>query len=299
MNTGDQIATCRRRFLKQAALGVAAIGAPFSLAAAHNDRKAGDSFAFGLVADVHYADTEPKGGRYYRDSATKLAAAVKVFQRENAAFVVELGDLVNAGPSKAAELGYLKTVCGILGRYPGPKHFVLGNHCVEKLTKAEFLAACGRDPRKTYYSFDHGSHHFVVLDADFLEDGTPYGAGNFQWTDSWIPAEEIRWLEADLARAAGRQTVVFIHQNLHNDGNPHAVKNAPQVRKVLEEAGCAVAVFQGHMHTGGSAQIRGVAYRTLRAMVEGPGIENNAFAVVRVNKSRIDFQPFGKMPDGC
>ncbi len=90
------------------------------------------------MADDHYADTEPKGGRYYRDSATKLAAAVKVFQRENAAFVVELGDLVNAGPSKAAELGYLKTVCGILGRYPGPKHFVLGNHCVEKLT-AGFL----------------------------------------------------------------------------------------------------------------------------------------------------------------
>lgn len=33
-------------------------------------------------------------------------------------------------------------------------------------------------------------------------------------------------------------------------------------------------------------------------MVEGPGIENNAFAVVRVTKSRIDVQAFGKMPDG-
>ncbi|MDD4267948.1 MAG: alkaline phosphatase [Pirellulaceae bacterium] len=292
------MATCRRRFLKRAAMGVVAIGAPFRLAAAQDRRKAGDSFAFGLVADVHYAGTAPRGSRYYRDSAAKLAAAVDVFRREQVAFVVELGDLVDAGPSKTDELGYLETVCGILGRYPGPTHFVLGNHCVEKLTKTEFLTACGRDPRKTYYSFDHGSHHFVVLDADYLEDGTPYGAGNFSWTDSWIPAEELRWLEADLAGAADRQTVVFIHQNLHNDGNPHAVKNAPQVRKVLEEAGSVIAVFQGHMHTGGGARIRGVAYRTLRAMVEGPGIENNAFAVVRVTKSRIDVQAFGKMPDG-
>jgi alkaline phosphatase len=41
-------------------------------------------------------------------------------------------------------------------------------------------------------------------------------------------------------------------------------------------------VFQGHQHSGGYSQIEGIHYYTLKAVVEGPGEEDNAYAVVEV-----------------
>ncbi|MHB8900406.1 MAG: metallophosphoesterase [Thermoguttaceae bacterium] len=296
MNSHHTTSRTRRRFLGEAIAAAAAGLLPFPSRGAEDRPGQQTQLVFGLVTDVHYADTETKGTRHYRDSKAKLAAAVDQFRREKVAMVVELGDLINAGPSKEAEREYLATVTKILEPLQTPRHFVLGNHCVDTLTKAEFLGACGRPAEPTYYSFDMAGYHFVILDADFLRDGTPYAPGNFQWTDTWIPQEEQDWLTEDLAKAKGRPTVVFVHQNLHDEKNVHGVKNAPQVRAILEASGDVIAVFQGHMHTGAFERIGGIPYCTLRAMVEGPGPETNAFAVVKLRGRTVEFQGFGKQP---
>lgn len=288
----------RRRFLQQMTLGTAAMSiSPFGAMAAGEGSESENGLIFGLVTDVHYADTDTRGSRYYRDSIPKLAEAVEEFSRQEVAFVAELGDLINAGPSKETELEYLETICKVLQSLDVPKHFVLGNHCVDTLTKAEFLKGCGRDPEPTYYSFDVKGYHFVVLDADFLKDGTSYEPGNFRWTDTWIPKVEQEWLEGDLAKSKGRPTVVFVHQNLHDEKDVHGVKNAPEVRAILEASGDVIAVFQGHMHSGGLAKIAGIPYCTLRALVEGPGLANNAFAVVKLRGREVQFDGFGQQQD--
>lgn len=282
----------RRRFLKTAAAGSVVAWTGIEPAPAAT----AESYTFGMVTDVHYADGPPRGTRYYRDSLAKLREAMEMFNRRKVDMAVELGDLIDAGPTKADELAYLEAVNDVFKTFHGPRHYVLGNHCLAALSKEEFLqhTAAGK---RSYYSFDVGPHHFVVLDADFLSDGSPYAAGNFVWTDTWIPADEQKWLADDLAAARPKSTVVFIHQTLHNDGNPHAVKNAPQVRKILESAGNVRAVFQGHMHTGGYARINGIDYFTLRAMVEGPGLENNAYAIVTLAPSGgVVVEGFAKQP---
>jgi len=43
-----------------------------------------------------------------------------------------------------------------------------------------------------------------------------------------------------------------------------------------------VAVFQGHRHEGDYNLIEGIHYYTLIAMVEGPGPQNNSYAIVEV-----------------
>jgi hypothetical protein len=73
----------------------------------------------------------------------------------------------------------------------------------------------------------------------------------------------------------------FIHQRL-DVKPPLGIKNAPEVRKVLEESGKVLAVLQGHDHKGGYQEIAGVHYCTLRAMVEGSGLENNAYAIMEI-----------------
>lgn len=287
----------RRQFLKTtvAGVGVGAAGLLPCGRVLSADDTADEPFAFGLVTDVHYADVAPKGSRYYRDSPEKLRRAVETFNRRKLAFAAELGDLVDAGPGKADDLKYLQAIRKVFEAFRGERHYVLGNHCVARLTKQEFLANCGAAVRRSYYSFDHGRYHFVVLDGDFKQDGSAYAPGNFSWTDTWIHQPQRQWLADDLNKAAGKRAIVFVHQNLDAENDVHGVKNAPQVRSILEKSGHVLAVFQGHKHTGGYKRIGGIHYCTLRAMVEGPGTENNAYAVVTLGPSdRITLEGFGR-----
>ncbi len=290
----------RRRFLRTTAagLGFATAGALTGRRRAEAEEDAGKKLIIGLVTDVHYADADTRGTRHYRDSLGKLEEAVDRFNALGASFVIELGDFLDAGPSKEHDIKFLREADRVYRRFRGPRYYVLGNHCLHALTKTEFLANSGAEVKKSFHSFDHGGRHFIVLDANFKQDGTPYAAGNFSWTDAAIPATEQKWLADDLKRAGDKKVFVFLHQNLHDEKDPHGVKNAPQVRAILEAAGNVAAVCQGHMHTGGYAEIGGVRYCTLKAMVEGPGLENNAHAVLMIDEEgRPKLEGFGRQPD--
>lgn len=238
----------------------------------------------GLITDLHYADKPSAGNRHYRETPDKLAKAIDQFTRDKVDFTVELGDLVDAAKSVEDETGYLKSINTQFAKIPGKRHYVLGNHCVQTLTKAEFLAGIERE--KSYYSFDAAGWHFVVLDACFNSDGEPYGRNNFTWTDANVPVSQLEWLEADLKKAEGK-TIVFAHQRL-DVTKQHSVKNAEAVRKVLEGSGKVAAVFQGHSHQNDLQDIAGIHYCTVAAMVEGSGEKNNAYA-------RLDVLPDGAL----
>lgn len=266
----------RRAFLHQGTLLLAGAACDVSLFA--DDDKAKRSLRAGLVTDLHYADKARAGSRYYRESLGKLAEATTRFQVKKTDFVVELGDFIDAADTVPTELSYLKTVHKEFAKIPGDKHYVLGNHCVHTLTKREFLD--GVERKRSYYSFDKAGFHFVVLDSCFRGDGKPYGRKNFKWTDPNIPAAELEWLQADLKAAKGK-TIVFAHQRL-DVANHYGVKNAKAVRKVLEQSGNVLAVFQGHSHRNDYRQIAGIHYCTLVAMVEGSGPDNNAYSLMDV-----------------
>ena len=132
--------------------------------------------------------------------------------------------------------------------------------------------------KKSYYSFDSGNFHFIVLDSCFRSDGQPYGRKNFEWTDPNIPAAEVDWLRADL-KATSKKTVVFAHQRL-DVSSVYGVKNAPVVRKLLEDSGQVLAVFQGHSHENDHKEIGGIHYCTMVAMIEGSGAANNGYSIM-------------------
>ncbi|MCC9602168.1 metallophosphoesterase [Stieleria sp. JC731] len=233
----------------------------------------------GLVTDLHYADKPPAGSRHYRETLDKLSEAAEHFAKQKLSFIVELGDLIDAADSVETELGYLSRINQSFSAICDQRHYVLGNHCVHTLTKEEFLGGVGQ--AQSYYSFDSGDYHFVVLDSCFRSDGQPYGRKNFVWTDPNIPAAELDWLKADLSNTT-KKTVVFAHQRL-DVNNQHGVKNAAEVRKVLEQSGNVLAVFQGHSHKNDLKDINGIHYCTLVAMVEGSGANNNGYSVMNLS----------------
>jgi predicted phosphodiesterase len=232
----------------------------------------------GLVTDLHYADKPPVGTRHYRQTLEKLAEASVRFQSDKPDFLVELGDLIDAADSVELEQRYLATINREFAAISADRHYVLGNHCVDTLTKQEFLS--GVEQEKSYYSFDRRGYHFIVLDACFRHDGQPYQRRNFQWTDANIPAAELEWLQTDL-RETPHRTIVFAHQRLDITGN-HAVNNAADVRRILEASGNVVAVFQGHSHKNEYNEIAGIHYCTLVAMVEGAGPESNGYSLLEL-----------------
>ena len=270
----------RRTFLHQGSCYLLAAGA--GLASAEKlfaaDPKAKPLVRFGMMTDMHHADKNMRINRFYRKTQGKLAVAAAEFKKSKPAFVVELGDFIDKAREVEVELAYLKTIQKDFAKLPGDKHYVLGNHCIDTLTKEEFLGAVGQE--KSYYSFDEGGVHFVVLDSCFLKDGTPYGRNNSRWNDANFPQEELDWLAKDLKQTKNK-AIIFVHQRLDTEDG-YSVNNAEAARKVLEEAGNVLAVFQGHSHKNNHALINGIHYCVHRAMVEGGEEKDNGFSTLDV-----------------
>ncbi len=272
----------RRDFLRAGGLALLGISCPpAALAAARKPAK----LRFGMVTDLHYADADPRGTRFYRQSRTKLAEAVQRLTARAPHFAIELGDFKDQGhpPREAQTVEFLKTIEAEFQKFPVPVYHVPGNHDFDNISLQLYLANirnAGRPAARSWYSFDSQGLHCIVLDNNFRSDGRHYDHGRFDWKDANLPPEELDWLKADLA-GTNNPALVFSHQLLDGAG-PVFVKNAPAVRSILEESDRVLAVFQGHHHPGRYSRIHGIHYYTLKAMVEGSGPENNSYALVEV-----------------
>lgn len=263
----------RRAFLQNSTLCLAGLG---GLQAA--DAGVKPLLRVGLMTDLHYADKPPTRTRFYREALAKLDEAVEVMNREKPALVVELGDFIDQADSVEKEIEWLRTMESHFARLAMPRHYVLGNHCVGTLTKQEFAA--NTKAGGGFESFEAAGVTFVILDACFRSDGTPYSRKNFDWKDANVPEAELSWLESTLGKAGG-PVIILAHQRLDAD-KAHAVHNAAEVRALLEKSGKVLAVFQGHSHKNDYQQIAGIHYTTLVAMIEGSGAGNNGYALLDV-----------------
>lgn len=275
----------RREFLKASGLVIAglSVAAPCAYA---NEPVRKTKLQFGIVTDPHYADVARRGKRYYQESAPKMAECVKLMNDKKVDFLIELGDFKDQAspPTKESTLAYLRAIEQVFRKFSANNYHVLGNHDTDSISKARFQAIVANTdiPRKsTYYSFDLKGVHFVVLDANYRGDGRDYDSGNFRWTDANVPPAELKWLQRDLA-STSKPVIAFVHQQLDGKGS-HYVKNAADVRLILQKHKGVLAVFQGHNHAGHYSHIEGIHYYTLNAMVEGPGQKNNSYAIVEVH----------------
>ena len=262
------------------------MGAPFTFAAELDSKT---KVRFGIVTDAHYADNVPSGTRHYRESVVKMTECVNFMNEKKVDFLVELGDFKDQGNpvSEMKTLNYLEAIEQIFRQFRGPRYHVLGNHDVDSISKEQFLTRVentGISNLSKFYSFDSNELHFVVLDANYMADGSDYDHGNFDWTDTNISQMELSWFKTDLA-ASSKPVIVFVHQQL--DGKEsHSVKNADEVRQIMQESEKVIAVFQGHNHAGHYSYIEDIHYYTLKAMVEGTGDNNNSYAIVEVHDNQ-------------
>jgi predicted phosphodiesterase len=304
---------------------VLCLAAAFSAAGAALGAQAQRLVRFGLVTDTHVTDKADQAPaislnatpRYFTGGVAKLEAFGAAMNKAGAAFVAELGDLTD-NPSdgslsfdarKAAALGYLQRAEAAFATFKGPRYHVFGNHDTDQLSKADVKAIAqdsvkGLPAGQYYFSFDQGGIHFIVLDAGYKADGSPYsgvpgtaGSG-YAWSDANVPAAELAWLKADLA-ATKLPTIVLSHQLLNPEEQvdaafdpAHSVKNSADVRAILEKSKLVLAVFAGHYHDGGFQQVNGISYVTLQANAAyGNDVSyHNQYATVDVYKDGSKYQ---------
>jgi 3',5'-cyclic AMP phosphodiesterase CpdA len=270
---------------------------------------------FGAITDTHVCDKPDQSNaialtaspRYFTGGLAKLDAFSAAMNAAGADFVIELGDFTDnpvngsltADQRRKAALGFLEAAEARLAQFKGPRYHVLGNHDTDQASKADFYSKVtntGTPGGSTYYSFDKGGVHFVVLDASFKADGSSYsgvpgqpGAG-YSWDDANIPADEVAWLKSDLA-GTRLAVIVFTHQEMSPlelvdaaFDPKHSVKNAVAVRGLLEASNKVLAVFSGHYHDGGFQEVNGIRYLVLQASAAygNDASYHNQYATVKV-----------------
>ena len=304
------------------ALGSAAVMLPAASPAA----EATSMVKAGIITDIHHTSKADSATRKYSASLDKLQVFMDTMAAEKPAFIIELGDMVDTLAEGTDPAQNLAEAEKIFTSFNGPAYHVLGNHEFDNLTRDVFLASItntGIAKEQTYYSWDAGGVHFVVLDADYTPQAPhrPYDMNTpednvWTWKDTFVPPQEIEWLRQDLSKS-NLPTVVFTHQNLDRvDDQDHNIKNASEVRKVLEEDGQVLAVISGHDHQGGYSNIKGIHYivlhgnvgvndyRTWAATSNTEGFDkkqDNQFALLEISKGegkeyQLMLHGYGRQP---
>ena len=242
---------------------------------------------FGVFADLHVD--------IMHDTQERLQIFLDTCRQENVDFIIQLGDFcypddnrvvvckpehmpVNiANAIRVKTYADKPTILKMYNSFEKPSYHVLGNHDCDMCSKQEqltFLEA----KNGSYYSFDHGGFHFVVLDTNYLKtdsgefiayENANYFQAGFRddMVRENVSPDQLEWLKEDLAKTEN-PTIVFSHASFSLVGAPcWAVKNHKQVREIFQNAPHRVlACFNGHHHMDLCAKEEGIWYVQVNSM---------------------------------
>lgn len=192
-------------------------------------------FSFVQISDSHIGfaaapNTDTPGTLH---EAIGLVAARK---REGAAFMLHTGDV-----SQLSKPAQFDTAQQIIGEAGLEAHYVPGEHDVLVEDGADFFRRFTPGAPHGWYSWDQRGVHFVALNN--VQDLKAGGLGN-------LGAEQLAWLERDLAgRAASQPIVVFAHVPLWlvSADWGWGTDDGAQALGFLRRFG-SVTVLNGHIH---------------------------------------------------
>ena len=223
----------------------------FDFALKYTPEKETARFTFVQMTDVHL-DT---------NSLSSFAQTVREIMGISPDFVVNTGDIVNIGNgvtisgTQADEWfgAYQHVVSG----FNMPVYNALGNHDVADINLERVPGAvpgCSKDAWRgyfgpTYYSFDWGQYHCIVLDPNELNGGKQA----YQISDS-----QLGWLQQDLSYREGQPLLVFFHEPTTS------WESQSQVLDILKQH--RTAIFCGHAHQNLLMNTQGISEQVTGAL---------------------------------
>lgn len=181
-------------------------------------------------------------------------------------------------------------------KFTHPVHHTVGNHDRENLDYNDLCQLLGY--KSLHYSFDVEDVHCVFLYTR-----------HFNHQDMVIESDQLEWLKKDLA-ATNKKTIVFMHHPVSDqdltgsfwfEGAPHKalVSNRAEVRKIFEDSGKVIGVFNGHLHRNNMTVHNDIPYFTTTSCIEdvvGNGLPTKAYAIVTVKDNSVSVEVKGSDP---
>ncbi|MGD1977570.1 MAG: metallophosphoesterase [Gammaproteobacteria bacterium] len=257
---------------------------------------------------VFYTDVH---ARREWDTPAALTMAADAINRQKADIVIGGGDFITDGfqSSAAAVADRWDVYMDMHRALEGQVHAVIGNHDLVGAIP-EDGSAPAEDPRsefrrrigvsRTFYSFDAGGYHFMLLDSMDIIGGSLKYRG-------YVSAEQLEWIRADLATVPGSRPIVLaLHMPLVTgfyQMTEGAAEPAPANRVVVNnrevlglfESHNLLLVLQGHLHVselirwGGTTFVTGgaVSGKWWRGSWHGTP---EGFTVLTLRGERIDWE---------
>lgn len=186
---------------------------------------------------------------HIEESAKDVKVHLQEIAPNTPAYGMVVGDIVG---DANAEPRFYDRMKDIIGGADIPFFYLPGNHDIlyyvrsDRPSKEIYKQTFG----PTYYSFNRGKIHYIVLDNCFYN-------GNLWYYIGYLPETQLEWLEQDLARVEKGSTVVvsmhipaysqFARKGEWGKEKPSAVlQNRSHLFKMFE--GYNVHVMSGHVH---------------------------------------------------
>ncbi|MBO5212973.1 MAG: metallophosphoesterase [Clostridia bacterium] len=223
----------------------------------------------GLFTDPHYCDKDMVSStRYHSLSYNKIKEAMDYFKEQGAELVICLGDLVDDCGSREENIRSIKKISTLINSYGIKFYSLMGNHDYQNFTREEFdLYTNGAYPP---FCLETDKAILVFLDCNYEDTGKIYEVGKVDWTNAFLPSDQLSRLGEILDSEEEKKIIIFVHQIIEAGiDNNHTVRNAKEIRKLIDLSNSCIEVIQGHYHAGHDGIINGVSYHTLPAMCEG------------------------------
>ncbi|HEY48830.1 MAG TPA: hypothetical protein G4O13_02135 [Dehalococcoidia bacterium] len=210
-------------------------GDEFDFGLEYTPEKATEEFTFVQITDIHI-DSIPERISLFQQDVAEINDI-------DPPFVIDTGDLVSRGDevSIAQANEWFEVYADVTSDFNMPLYTAVGNHELVGTNNPDV------DPSEpgynkemyrdyfgpTYYSFDWGGYHCIVLDANQFEDGRRFYG---------VEDQQLEWLEQDLAQRQGKPILVFYHEQ-----TPLWEENRYEVWDMLTAHG-EMTAFLGHLH---------------------------------------------------
>ena len=206
-----------------------------------------DNHTMLFFGDQHLANRTSDLKQY-----TKFTADVNEYLSANASkktYAMTLGDMtweLYWVSNKYAFDEYIRDINAIKGL---TVFNTIGNHDHDMAYAGDFdtVTRYRRVVAPTYYSFNIGKVHYVVLD-DILCKNTGANNADSRHYDDYVADDQLAWLVKDLSHVdKNTPLVVTMHAPLYNDSSNSSLNNTTALVNILREFK-EVHVWTGHTH---------------------------------------------------
>lgn len=252
-------------------------GAQFNFGLKHNPEKNTSSFNFVHMTDIHL-DTA---------NMPSFEQALDQIGAMSPAFIVTTGDLVNEGDtvtiSREQADQWFAAYKNAMADLGVPFYTAIGNHDMANLSGERTVPGSSKDAFRdhfgpTYYSFDWGGYHCIVLDSNDMKSGSQV----YQ-----ISTEQLNWLQKNLSFREGIPLLVFSHAPTTSWESQEPVLNLLKQHRTH--------MFCGHWHQDALIDYTGTVQQQVTGALSGewwfgesPDGTPGGYRVVSVNGEDID-----------